>query len=403
MATRSIQNYNSSGESIEVKVGGVSSGDTLVTSDIVDARIKVTDDKVVINTSDIDTLETKSVEQDGRLDQMDILNTNQGTAINTNGLNIADLQSPDNIDFNDVTGSEPAWAPGQAYYADGTFNIHGEYDGVTLQLGQEQYIKVVNISGQTIPNGKPVYVTTTYQGLPAIDLAQADTFEKSRVIGLTTMDILNNGTGLVTTIGSISDIDTTALTAGSLLFLSSTQAGEITQSAPDIASSLGIVLVDGVLDGKIFVKVNNHINPPTVLAFMRGGEAGATISTTPTDVINYSAHNNVFMNYDEALGTVTIPSNGVYRVSISITLAYDETGNSEQDMNILVNGSINGTTLVPIKMPRDSTGMSYSTSLSFDATVAEVIKLQLSAPTDDLTGVTYPVVSFEVESSHVRQ
>ncbi len=343
------------------------------------------------------------VTQEGRLDQMDTLNTNQGTAINNNSLAITALQSPDSIDFNDVTGTEPAWTPGQAYYAGGTFNIHGEYDGVTLQLGQEQYIKCANVSGLTIPNGKPVYVTGVSAGWPAIDLAQADTFEKSRCIGITTMAIADGETGLVTTIGSVSDLNTNALTPGATIFLSDTVAGEITETPPDIATSLGTTIIADLTVGKVFVKINNHINPPAVLAYMSGGVLTSnTITAAYQDIVNYVSHDNVYMTYDPTAGSITVPSDGTYRITINMGLLFDTVGNGEETFILRVNGDINGNRDIGVAVGRNGGTASAYPSISFGASAGEVIKLQLGGASVDLTTLTETLMSFEIESTHIR-
>jgi len=306
-------------------------------------------------------------------------------------------------EYNDMTGSEPTWTKGQVYYANGGFNVQSDYTDVTLQLGEEQYMRVANITGSTIENGKPVYVLGISGGLPAIELAQADTFEKSRVIGVTTMDIPTGETGLVTTIGSVSGLDTNGLTPGNTLFLSDTVAGGITETPPDIASSLGSVLVSDLTAGKVFVKINNHINPPKVLAYMSGGVLESnTVTAAYQDVINYVAHDNVFMTYSDTAGTITIPSTGTYRLTVNLGLLFDTVGNSEETFVLRVNGTINGNIDLLVAVGRNGGTASAYPSISFTATAGEVVKLQLGGATTDLTTLNETLMSFEIESSHVR-
>ena len=336
-------------------------------------------------------------------------NTNAISAIN------AGTTPKEKTTYTDVSLSEPAWVEGQAYYANGTFNVHGEYAGSTLQLGQEQYIKVSNISGVDIPNGVPVYVTGAPAGLPTVDLAQADTFEKSRVIGMTTMIIPNNGDGLVTTIGSVGGLNTTdsgtghivedliTISAGDTIFLSATEAGKITNIPPDIATSLGALLVYDLVAGTVFVKVNNHINPPKILAYMSGGVLDtATVTAAYQDVILYTHHDNVYMTYSETDGTITIPSTGTYRLTVNLGLLFDSVGQSEETFVLRVNGSISGNIDLPIGVGRNGGIASAYPSISFSATAGEVVKLQLGGATQDLTTLNETLMSFEIESSHVR-
>ena len=353
------------------------------------------------NTTDIGTNTADIATHEGRLDGIDTLNTNQGTVITDNGLAIAALQSPDAIDFNDVTGSEPAWAPGQAYYANGTFNIHGEYDGVTLQLGQEQYINVSNVSGATIPNGKPVYVTGVSGGLPAIDLAQADTFEKSRVIGITTMNIADGATGLVTTIGSVSDINTDGLVVGNILYLSDTVAGGYTETPPDIATSLGSVLVADLTIGKMFVKVNNHIVLPTIFGEMEGGSTAGTITNVYQPITDYSSHSNLAMVTDAVTGTIHIPTTGKYRMTANISINYDNIVNNKPALTLGIHDGTGVIAEVIVTVTKDSEGFALFPSKLFDAVGNTDLGLEIKCDVD-LVNPVFDLMSFEIESTHIR-
>ncbi len=350
---------------------------------------------VGINTSDIAGHET-------RIDDIETLNGNQGTVINDNSLAIADLESPDSIAFNDVTGSEPVWAPGQAYYASGTFNIHGEFDGVTLQLGQEQYIKVSNVSGATIANGKPVYVTGVSGGFPAIDLAQADTFTKSRVIGITTMDIATGATGLVTTIGSVSDLDTNGLTPGDILYLSSTVAGGFTETAPDIATSLGSTLTADLTAGKIFVKVNNHIVLPQVFASMAGGDTvSGTIPVGYETIDAYVSGTQLAMPINQGLGTINVPTTGVYRVTINGSITFNDSGNQQETITIGINDGTSTVAEIPTVVSKNAEGVSFYPSVLFDAVANATYHLEIRASTV-LNNAVFALLTFEIESTHIR-
>ena len=363
--------------------------------------ISTNSSNISTNTTDIGTNTADIATHEGRLDGIDTLNTNQGTVINDNGLAIAALESPDAIDFNDVTGSEPAWAPGQAYYANGTFNIHGEYDGVTLQLGQEQYINVSNVSGATIPNGKPVYVTGVSGGLPAIDLAQADTFEKSRVIGITTMNIADGATGLVTTIGSVSDINTDGLVVGNILYLSDTVAGGYTETPPDIATSLGSVLVADLTIGKMFVKVNNHIVLPTIFGEMEGGSTAGTITAVYQPITDYSSHSNLAMVTDAVTGTIHIPTTGKYRMTANISINYTNIANNKPALTLGIHDGTGVIAEVIVTVTKDSEGFALFPSKLFDAVGNTDLGLEIKCDVD-LINPVFDLMSFEIESTHIR-
>ncbi len=301
--------------------------------------------------------------------------------------------------FNDMTGNEPAHVDGQIYSANGTLNYDTAY-GTTLQLGQEQYIEVVNVTGGTIPNGTPVYFTGLSGGKPAVGLADALQFSTAKVLGVTTMDILDSGSGLVTTFGSVSDMNTNGFTAGNTLYLAN--GGGFTETPPDIACIVGTVVITDLTAGKMFVRISNFAVFPTVLAYMKGGNAGGTITGTATDVANYNAGSSgsIFLDYSSAAGTITSPAVGLYDVKVNMTITFDETGNQEEDLNLIINASISGSAVIPLKIPRNSTGISFSVTDIVSLVANDVVKIQLSG--DAQTGVVYPLMNFTLESKDIR-
>lgn len=104
--------------------------------------------------------------------------------------------------------------------------------GVSLQLGQEQYVRASNKTGTAITNGSVVYINGAQGNRPTIRLAQADSGSTSLVIGVATQDIANNAEGFVTTIGIVNGFNTSSFTAGDELYLSPTSEGVLTNVAP---------------------------------------------------------------------------------------------------------------------------------------------------------------------------
>ena len=106
-------------------------------------------------------------------------------------------------------------------------------NGPVLQIGRELWVRVRNTTGATIPNGSAVYINGAHaSGFPTVALARADSASTADVIGLVTEDILNNGEGLVTTVGVVRDIDTSAFSVGNKVYLSPSVAGALTATAP---------------------------------------------------------------------------------------------------------------------------------------------------------------------------
>jgi hypothetical protein len=117
-------------------------------------------------------------------------------------------------------------------------------------------VKVVNKTGDDIPNGTPIYVIGAQGSRPKIAPAKADSIITTGVVGMTTEAIVKNASGYVTTVGLVRSVRTIDWIAGTLLYLSSTVAGGLTSTrpiAPDFTVFVGYVLFQSGDDGVIIV------------------------------------------------------------------------------------------------------------------------------------------------------
>jgi hypothetical protein len=158
-------------------------------------------------------------------------------------------------------GAAPSHAEGLMYY-DSTKKAYTYYNDeadVGLNIGQEMYVKVRNTTGTTIANGAVVYMSGVDSGVISITLADADTYDTSRIIGVATHSIENNTNGYVTRFGEVGGLNTSAYVAGDLLYLSST-AGAFTDTAATggqfpvligrvkvVDGAVGVILVDPIV------------------------------------------------------------------------------------------------------------------------------------------------------------
>lgn len=156
--------------------------------------------------------------------------------------------------------SNPTYAEGQLWYSADTttLNFQNDRSGVTLNLGEENWLRVRNISGSDISDGEAVYISgfDTGSGLPTIELAQANSENTADLVGLTTETITDNGSGMVATYGLVRGIDTSAYSAGDSLFLSPNTPGALTTtepSSPDFSVRVGRVSRSHSSAGQILV------------------------------------------------------------------------------------------------------------------------------------------------------
>ena len=167
------------------------------------------------------------------------------------------LQSIDYIDF-DVTASESAQEGRLTWNStDGTLNLGMPGGAVNLQIGQEGLIRVRNISGSTINNGKLVYITGSTGALITIDLADNTDQDTIPVLGMATENINHNQNGYVALWGTVrgnatEPINTSSYVAGTKLYLDT--SGNWTDTHPTVGNAvivIGIVRDQHATDGEI--------------------------------------------------------------------------------------------------------------------------------------------------------
>jgi hypothetical protein len=177
-----------------------------------------------------------------------------------------------NIEFDNTPTNIPTAAGSMVWNdTDGTVDLKLKGGNVTLQVGQENVIRVVNKTATNInlleANYQAVRVTGAQGQRLKVDLAQATTDALSaETIGLVTETINNNQEGFITTSGLVRGINTTGSLQsetwadGDILYLSPTTAGQVTKVKPTAPSHLviiGYVVSAHATQGSIFVKVDN--------------------------------------------------------------------------------------------------------------------------------------------------
>lgn len=180
----------------------------------------------------------------------------------------------------DTTNTTSPTVPGRMAWnaTDGTLDLYLKDGDVTLQVGQEHILRIVNKSGATLAEGAAVYVSGAQGQRVKVGLASStgDTAAQN-TIGLVTSSggIANNAEGFVTLRGLVRNVDTQTWVSGDLLWLAST-AGTYTNVepvAPEHNIRIGWVIKDGPV-GSILVDV---------LALSHLGELNDVLAPSPTD------------------------------------------------------------------------------------------------------------------------
>lgn len=309
----------------------------------------------------------------------------------------------ESITFNPDTDA-PAHAEGQLAYdkKSKTHTSHNDIPDTTLNIGKEQRMRVINLSGADIINGKAVRhngVDAT-TGLPKTELAIANSIVNATVLGIATHDILDGQEGELTTFGQASDLDTSGISIGVPLYLSDTSPGDYQETPPSIVTQIGGLLVSDAADGVLFVVIDNVISLPVLFGILEDIPDTYNLTTSYQDLLNYQIEDSVFLNTDKANGTIEAPNNGRYRVTFNVTMTVP-TAVATRTVTIQVWDSTNSAVLreYAITIPRDTTEVSRSMSLPISILGAVPVDVIVRIKSDvAITGVTFNSIIYDIQS-----
>ncbi len=209
--------------------------------------------------------------------------------------------------------------------ADDTLNLHHS-DGVTQQMGQELYGRILNNTGSTILNGSCLGISPATNSY-VLFIADG-TLSPITIVGVTTQDIPDNTQGRITVWGRVRDIDTTGTpygevwTAGQILYVSTTIAGGFTNvkpTAPNLSLPIAQVITVNATTGQIAVR-------PTVEQQLFYGQFAKTTDQTPSaaNTANALTWDSSLISNGITIGGTTsqiiVDNAGLYKFSISLQL-----------------------------------------------------------------------------------
>lgn len=228
------------------------------------------------------------------------------------------------LTLTDIGGNNPT---GQLSYnsAEDTLNLT-HLNGVTQQLGLEQYMRCENDTGSTIENGSVVGFAGV-NGEIKVSKYQANTSANELYfVGVATFDMADGDIGMVTTYGKVRGLDTTGPGAetwvkGDILYASPTTAGGLTKvrpTAPNVVIPVAAVLVVDATAGEILVR-------PTIPMGLDYGSFDSTVDQTLGAINTATAitFNNTLSANGVSLvsgSRLTVSVAGFYQVSTVIQL-----------------------------------------------------------------------------------
>jgi len=257
------------------------------------------------------------------------------------GAGISSLTSLDYIDF-DTTTAFPNLAGRMTWNnTDGTLNLGMKGGNVTLQIGQEQLIRITNNTGVTFTSPQVVRLSGSQGQRLTVALAQANTESASRnTFAIITEDVPHNTEGFATVSGLVRDVNTSAFLEGDSLYLSATVLGGLTSVKPISplhAVHVGWCIRSHVTLGSIFVDVENGyeldelhdvlvsnlvnndvLTWDTAANVWKNTQIGVKASVLPTvtKTANYTVTNSDY----------TIRVNGTSEITITLPSATTNTG-----------------------------------------------------------------------------
>lgn len=164
------------------------------------------------------------------------------------------------IDF--ANGTFPAAAQRLKWNdTDGTLDLGLKGGNVTLQIGQEQVMRVKEASNNGLEDGKVYYFVGSDGTNKTVAKARANNMTQAELtLGIATETVTGGNKGFICTFGLVRDIDTNHLTEGAPVYLSAATAGELVSTIPappNYAIQIGYCIRKSATVGSIFVDVES--------------------------------------------------------------------------------------------------------------------------------------------------
>jgi len=304
------------------------------------------------------------------------------------------------IEENFTPITPPTYLEGKVFYDTDakTLAYYNDNSQMTVNIGQEQIVRVRNQTGATIDNGTVVYVNGATGNTPTIAKAIATSFTTSDIIGVTTTTIANNGFGYVTISGLVNGLDTSAFAEGDAVFLSATTAGTYTvtePTRPNYSIQVGVILRANPSVGTLLVSVQIVSTETTHIIGTVAVDQGGTGQTTYTDgqLLIGNSTGNTLTKSTLTAGTAISVTNGAGAITIANTGVTQATAGTGISVSAST-GNVTITNTAPDQTVSITGGTGISTSGTYPNftvtnTAPDQVVALTGAGTTTVTG-TYP-------------
>lgn len=293
-----------------------------------------------------------------------------------------------NTQYNTAVAN-PAYTEGKVFYdnTEKTLCYYNDSSDMTLNIGQESVVRVVNKTSNPLTNGQVVYISGAQGSRPKADLALGNAITTAyNTIGMVTETSISvNGTGYVTCLGLVNGLNTSSFNEGDVLWLSPTTAGGLVNVEPVynyFKVKVGYCITSHSSNGKILVH-------PEVYNNKFGDAANGNYSTFEDDgTLVFNGNATVYKDLYPSSVTVNTGTNGAsFTLYNGVNLyAYEFVGSGATLKSLQLGFQLNhdykeGSDIIPhlhLYIPDDGTGgvikfyMNYTwTNIDSTGSVAE--------------------------------
>jgi Uncharacterized conserved protein (DUF2190) len=277
---------------------------------------------------------------------------------------------------------------------DGTLDVEMGLDGVTQQVGLEQYMVMANNTGSTLLNGKVIGFAGSTDGRIEGQKYIADgSMPSIYCVGVATMDILDGKEGYVTTYGYVRDMDTSAWSAGDVLYASPDTAGELTNvkpTVPNITVPVAAVVTSDATVGVIMVRPTHSI-PLYYGSFSDTTSQNIAAVNTPQAVTFNTTDVSNGVSRGSPTSRIVCANSGLYNFQFSIQLQSSSASQKDIYLWPRINGTdvANSATIVTIS----GSGTKLVPAWNFNLTLAAGQYFELMIASDSTAVSLYHQVA----------
>lgn len=197
-----------------------------------------------------------------------------------------------------------------------TLALNTGVPGVTLQIGQEQYVLGTNSTGITLNAGEIVYISGSGGEHPDVSKAISSNYDQAHsTIGMLTNSPLNGEHCMVTVAGLVHSLNTSTAVVGTAVYLSAITAGAFTTTKPSTANTtvrIGWIVKQHATDGEIFVSPQIEMSSAGLSIDAQLRTTTTELPTTPTVFIWPTEIVDSLGSYDPTTGILTLGFSGNY-------------------------------------------------------------------------------------------